>query len=445
MPKAKIVHLAPTDNGPGTGGHLPLDLHHSCLRHGYDSRLIVRHRYSQGLNIETLPKVEHSLRISLRKYGIHDGASRRMLRYLSRLSTLPDVFRMLRGREARPDTLLSPVSSQIGSGPLVFHLHGIHLQYFSLEKFIQLSAGNPIIISLRDSRFHCGNSASSWDWSLRRPTLRRNCVAIGNAANIASRKKALRGARVYLACSSERLRREVEKSYLRDLFLESRTISPGVDTDFFMPGNQSDVRRRLFLPEKAFVIAYSADHLSHYTAHDDATFRRALERLSLEHPDRSIIAIGLGAQRCAERVAQAQIRYLPYTFEKEKLRSYLQAADIYVHVSEQGTFSSAVLEAMACALPVFTVLSGETSEQVGAGYGGLWQSGDVTGLLDALRSVLSSPERVKSLGQAGRKIAQENFSLNKMCESYFDWYDMLSRVRCVQGALEFEKRERAYL
>ena len=85
-----------------------------------------------------------------------------------------------------------------------------------------------------------------------------------------------------------------------------------------------------------------------------------------------------------------------------------------------------IIEAMFAELPVVAADVGSVRELVVDGETGLLvPPDDVDALTSALATVGASAERRRTLGRAGRARALENFSLERMLESYEQTYERL--------------------
>jgi glycosyltransferase involved in cell wall biosynthesis len=93
------------------------------------------------------------------------------------------------------------------------------------------------------------------------------------------------------------------------------------------------------------------------------------------------------------------------------------AAACFVHVCEIETFGLSVLEAMACGRPVLAVRGGAVPEVLGDA-GVLAAPGDQAEFGRLLRALLTDPVRRSTLGAAARHRAKEQFSLERMQQSY---------------------------
>ena len=108
--------------------------------------------------------------------------------------------------------------------------------------------------------------------------------------------------------------------------------------------------------------------------------------------------------------------------------SLLASADVYVQASFQEGLSNAVLEAMACALPVVaTRISGNTDLLQDGENGLLVEPGDATALATALRTLVEDRARARALGDRARASVETRFALPVVLSHLLQAYRTSSR------------------
>ena len=131
--------------------------------------------------------------------------------------------------------------------------------------------------------------------------------------------------------------------------------------------------------------------------------------------EREIDAVGVGDR----------IRLFP--FEGDVV-PYLRALDVFVLPSGWEALPIAVLEAMACGVPVLATRVGGVGEAVDDGATGeLIPPGDPDALARALESMLSDRARLDAYGAEARRVAAERFAVDGMVDAIASLYERLLR------------------
>jgi len=102
----------------------------------------------------------------------------------------------------------------------------------------------------------------------------------------------------------------------------------------------------------------------------------------------------------------------------------LNRANIFVLPSYSEGFSMAVLEAMACGLPV--IITGKCNfPEVEKNKAGIIINGDVNPLAKALDNLLNNPYLCKEMGENGRKLVREKFTWDKIANQMINLYEKI--------------------
>lgn len=120
-----------------------------------------------------------------------------------------------------------------------------------------------------------------------------------------------------------------------------------------------------------------------------------------------------------------RIRLFPFEGD---VAPYLHALDLFVLPSGWEAFPIAVLEAMACGVPVLATRVGGVPEAIDEGRTGeLIPPGDPEALAEALDSLLADRPRLDAYGAEARRVAAERFGVDGMVDAVARLYERLLR------------------
>ncbi len=220
-----------------------------------------------------------------------------------------------------------------------------------------------------------------------------------------------------------------------------RVIHNGVDTSRFSPRPeiQQEVRRRFGLGTHAFVVGAVGRMVSIKNYH---TLLRAAELLAGKGVDLQVVFVGSGPelsglQQAVEASANLSGR-VTFLGTVRDTAEILNAMDAFVLPSLSEGMSNTVLEAMASGLAVVaTNVGGNPELVVDSNSGYLFPAGDFQALGSVLEELSRDPERRRHAGQAARRRALDEFSLDGMISNYRNLYLELAarhRVPVPKGA-----------
>ena len=113
----------------------------------------------------------------------------------------------------------------------------------------------------------------------------------------------------------------------------------------------------------------------------------------------------------------------------EGVRELLHSSDVFLLSSLSEGISNAVLEAMACAVPVVTTDCGGMGEVVTDGVEGfVTPVRDVDAITEALTRLFEDPALRRRMGNAGRERVQEAFSLSGQVDQFLSLCERTARV-----------------
>lgn len=103
---------------------------------------------------------------------------------------------------------------------------------------------------------------------------------------------------------------------------------------------------------------------------------------------------------------------------EDEVPALLASLDLFVSASRSESFGMAMVEALACGVPVVATATEGAQEIVEDGVTGLLvPSGDVQALASAVAALLEDEGRRRRLGERAREVAAERFDLARMVEA----------------------------
>jgi glycosyltransferase involved in cell wall biosynthesis len=192
------------------------------------------------------------------------------------------------------------------------------------------------------------------------------------------------------------------------------------------PGERAAWRVQLGAPADAFVIGIVA-RLS--AVKDHATLLRAFARLAPSTPQAHLLCVGDGPERLALTNLARALRltervHFPGTLTPEF--NLHQLFDVSVLCSATEGLPNSLLEAMAAARPVVATRVGAVSDAVRDGETGvLIPAGNPEALAAALRALIATPERARTLGTAAQAVARAEYHEARVLERLTGWYESL--------------------
>lgn len=213
----------------------------------------------------------------------------------------------------------------------------------------------------------------------------------------------------YVIAISAQIRTQLE---LRGVPAERiRDIPNAVDTEKFHPVPESEkgrLRLRHGLPADKTLLVFSG-RLSR--AKGLPMLVEAWPALVARYPDVFLVIVGSGKLSFDD--CEAEIREfvdarglgasIAFAGESERVYEYLQAADVFIFPTDYEGFSLALVEALACAMPVVVTAVGAAPDLIRHGENGfLFAPKDPAALLSALNGALEQRSRWPQIGEAAR-------------------------------------------
>lgn len=423
----RIAQVCTADLGGGAE-KVAWDLHTEYLSRGLDSRLLVGRKYSSKSTVFQMNGLEPA------KFG-RPGMVRNLrskLAYARRLNTYSNALLKKRGI----DTLRFPESYEAIDrfGPVdILHLHNLHGEYFDLEALPILSKQVPTILTLHDCWMltgHCAHPLDCLGWingchpcpHLDQP---RAICRDSASDNLRRREEVIEASELHLATPSQWLMEMVNRSVLRGVH-NKKVIPNGVRTDIFLPTDQVRAKKALGLGPERHILFVGTSARNNFWK-DYGTLERAIARVPRSLGLKFVV---VGDSNPKGDSGDGQVIFKGRISDPQVMASCYNAADIYVHPSKVDTFPTAVLEAMACGLPVIATSVGGIPEQITHERNGLLvPRGDDGAMAEAIENLIGDEGWRKEIGMVNREKALEQFDLRNQADSYLSWYRELADMR----------------
>lgn len=156
---------------------------------------------------------------------------------------------------------------------------------------------------------------------------------------------------------------------------------------------------------------------------------RAYGALRLPQPTRLyILGTGPKLPELNELVQQYQLQSTVHILSPvDDIVAFLHGADIFVMPSRSEGLSNAILEAMACGLPVIATRVAGNTDLIEEGVNGLLvEPGNVNQLRNALTQLIADPEKAAALGLRARQMVGEKYDLQNIVGEYLELYCQIS-------------------
>ena len=192
-------------------------------------------------------------------------------------------------------------------------------------------------------------------------------------------------------------------------------INNGIDLTLFSPEIKSF--------SKAIVLGMQSRIVS---LKDHATLLKALALLQEQHPGLSLqlkIAgdggLLVSMQQLAKQLGISDKIEFTGTLNETELVNFLQSLDIYIHASLGETMSTAIMQAMACGLPVIASDVPGINNMIEKDITGvLIPAKNEAALANALYELIHNPSKANTMRKAAHKYAQLHFNNTLMFAKY---------------------------
>jgi len=154
---------------------------------------------------------------------------------------------------------------------------------------------------------------------------------------------------------------------------------------------------------------------------------RALKKVRQAFPETVLIIVGDGPERknLEELASDLQLSsHVIFTGFREDAHLFYKIMDIFLLTSFSEGTAMTLLEAMATGIPCIGTDVGGNPEIIRDEESGfVIPSDDEMALAEKISALFANENQIKKMGETGRKIFEENFTADKMAESYQAMYE----------------------
>jgi glycosyltransferase involved in cell wall biosynthesis len=231
--------------------------------------------------------------------------------------------------------------------------------------------------------------------------------------------------RLHFVTPSRWLADELRRSSLLGAFPVT-VIPNAVDTTLFRPVARTAAREFLRIQPDAVVVLFVAEPVTRRVK-GFAMLTAALQAIS--HPRLLLLSAGTGMPPAE---APCQHLHLGHVGDERLLPLVYGAADLFVIPSTQDNCPQAILESLACGVPIIGYASGGIPELVRDHETGLLVPvGDVRALSAALQALLGEPERRVQMAASCRRVALQEYTRELQARRYVDLYESLLEAAAI--------------
>jgi glycosyltransferase involved in cell wall biosynthesis len=186
----------------------------------------------------------------------------------------------------------------------------------------------------------------------------------------------------------------------------------GVDTKKFVPGDATELRKKLGILPDDIVIGC---HGRLAREKDLKTLLRGYIRLRAKHKNVKLLIVASGVKSIKNMLAKQEGVILPG--RQDDVIPYVQAMDIFVVSSLTETTCLSALEAMSCGLPLVSTRVGFVNDYIKEGVNGFFfPFKDSHALARKLEPLVRNPSLRRKIGQHARDTVMKDFSWEKTAQ-----------------------------
>ena len=199
-------------------------------------------------------------------------------------------------------------------------------------------------------------------------------------------------------------------------------VSPG---GTILSGSYHESRHELLLPDSSFVAAFVGPLYWPEKVAGVKLLARSFDHFAKLVPDSKLFIVGGGPHLDEVRKFVANLHAGPQIVlvgEARDPAKYVQACDVYTHVSYMEGLPLSVLDAMFAAKAIIASNVGDIPEIVKSGESGILVANKEREIVAALWSMSSNPAARDRLGKTGRHLILGSYTWEKVARTFLEYY-----------------------
>jgi glycosyltransferase involved in cell wall biosynthesis len=219
-------------------------------------------------------------------------------------------------------------------------------------------------------------------------------------------------------------------------FARVHVIPQSADVERFQPPTpdaKKQLRKKLGLSQTDLIVIFTGRIVSYKGL---PVLAHAWEEICRKRKDICLLIVGSGGVdifNCESDLKEYVVTHnmadrVLFPGAVRNVEEYLKASDIYAFPTENEAFPLALLEAMACGLPVVSTFVGGIRDILSPGKNGLMiDAGNQSQLQSALEKLLNDPTLRSTLGHAAVQTVHERYTRESVTQQYVDLFSLLTR------------------
>lgn len=307
----------------------------------------------------------------------------------------------------------------------VLHFHIVHEEYLSVQDWVRIASGKPVVWTWHDPYMLNGHCI----YSLGCDGFETGCQVCPHldyhfrvhrdrcARNLEEKRAVVKRINPLVILASEHMQELVQRSVYRE-FLRTRVVPFGVKPVDTI--SQQSAKEHLGIPGDHIVVGFRAVHSDYKGI---ALVRAALARLSANYPDTPLSVITFQEKGFCDGISPKFHIIDAGWISDEAIEAYYAAMDFFLMPSKAEAFGLMAIEAMAAGACPIVTYGTALPELVDAPLHAICSEHDPHAYAEAFETAVFEHKHHGRRRQARQAYAAEHYNLEQFCKSLAALYD----------------------